>query len=224
MGIAVNALSIIAGTILGSLFKKTIKLNNLAIFGIGIIIISMVGFFENIFDVSEMGLKSNELLLVVFSLIIGSITGDLLKLDEKLNNIAGLFKGEVTGLIDASVFFGIGGMQICGAILLATSGDSSQLIIKSLIDFPFAVMYGMSYGKKTALAFIPVMAGQLIIVIISRICYNFFNPSVIHQICAIGYIILFFSGFNLVCDKKCSVSPANMMVSIFIVILFRLWR
>lgn len=224
MGIVLNALSIIIGTILGSLFKKTIKLNNLAIFGVGIIIISIVGFFENIFDVSDMALKSNELLIVVFSLIAGSVAGDFLKIETRLNNLAGLFKGEISGLVDASLFFGIGGLQICGSIMLATSNDSGQLIMKSLIDFPFALMYGMSYGKKTALAFIPVMAGQLIIVIISSVCYNFFSTPLIHQLCAIGYIILFFSGFNLVCEKKCSISSANMIVSIFIVLLLRLWR
>ena len=209
---------------LGSLFKKTIRLNNIAIFGVGIMIISIVGFFENIFDVSDMVLKSNEMLIVVFSIITGSVIGDYLKIESRLNNMAGLFKGKITGLIDASVFFGIGGLQICGSIMLATSGDSSQLIMKSLIDFPFALMYGMSYGKGTLFSFIPVMAGQLVIVLISTICYNFFNPSLIHQLCAIGYIILFFSGLNLVGEKKCSISPTNMIVSIFIVLLFRLWR
>ena len=46
----------------------------------------------------------------------------------------------------------------------------------------------------------------------------------LYQLCAIGYIILFFSGLNLVSENKCSISPANMIVSIFIVLLFRLWR
>ena len=111
MGIALNALSIIVGTILGSLFKKTIKLNNLAIFGVGIMIISIVGFFENIFDVSDMVLKSNELLIVVFSLITGSVIGECLKIDARLNNMAAMFKGGISGIVDASVFFGIGGSR-----------------------------------------------------------------------------------------------------------------
>lgn len=223
MGIAINALSIICGTILGSIFKKVIKFTNLTVFAISIMIISMVGFFENIFDVTEVALKSNELLVVIFSLIIGSIIGDALKLDSRLNNISGSFNMGVSGIVDASVFFSIGGMQICGSIILATAGDSSQLIMKSVIDFPFALMYGMSYGVKAALAAIPVMAGQIAIVVITMLCCTFFDETLVRQLCSIGYIILFFSGFNLVVENKYKISSINMIVGIFIVLIFRLW-
>lgn len=65
---------------MGSIFKKSIKSNNFSVMGISIMIISLVGFFENIFDVKEMALKNNELLVLIFSLIVGTMIGDAMQL------------------------------------------------------------------------------------------------------------------------------------------------
>lgn len=224
MGILVNALSISAGSFLGSKFKNRIVFKNFAILGISIMIISMVGFFENIFDVKGMILKSSDLTVVVFSLIIGTVIGDFLKVEDRINNLSGKFNKDFSSVIDASIFFGVGGMQICGPVLLAVEGDSSQLFLKSMIDFPFALMFGMSYGKKAAFSSIPVMLGQVVVVVLTFFSGKILDAGFIKQICAIGYVILFFSGFNLVCEKKNKVNNVNMMIGILIVIVYNVFR
>ena len=228
MGIIMNVLSIVTGSLFGNIFKEHIKFKNFTVFGIAIMIISIVGFFENIFDVNGMTLKSNDLLVVVFALIIGTILGDAIQLETKINNISSYLNDSFTAFIDATIFFGVGGMQICGPIMLATVGDNSQLIIKSLIDFPFALMFGISYGKKVLLSSIPVAVVQVIIVLLTILSKTFFDTTVIKQLCAMGYIILFFSGFNLICESKYKINNVNMIIGIFIILLYnvllKLWR
>ena len=228
MGIIMNVLSIVTGSLFGNIFKERIKFKNFTVFGIAIMIISIVGFFENIFDVNGMTLKSNDLLVVVFALIIGTILGDAIQLETKINNISSYLNDSFTAFIDATIFFGVGGMQICGPIMLATVGDNSQLIIKSLIDFPFALMFGISYGKKVLLSSIPVAVVQVIIVLLTILSKTFFDTTVIKQLCAMGYIILFFSGFNLICENKYKINNVNMIIGIFIILLYnvllKLWR
>lgn len=228
MGIVINTLSIIAGSFFGGIFKERIKFKNFAVLGIAIMIISMVGFFENIFDINGMTLKSNDLLVVVFALIIGTILGDSIQLETKISNISSLANDSFSGFIDATIFFGVGGMQICGPILLATVGDNSQLILKSIIDFPFALMFGISYGKKVSLSAVPVAIGQAIIVLLTILSKNIIDTMVIKQLCSMGYIILFFSGFNLICASKYKIKNVNMIVGIFIIlfynVIFKLWR
>ena len=51
MGIIINALSIIIGSLVGSVFKERIKFKNFTVFGIAIMMIGIVGFFENIFSI-----------------------------------------------------------------------------------------------------------------------------------------------------------------------------
>ena len=228
MGIIMNVLSIVTGSLFGNIFKERIKFKNFTVFGIAIMIISIVGFFENIFDVNGMILKSNDLLVVVFALIIGTILGDAIQLETKINNISSYLNDSFTAFIDATIFFGVGGMQICGPIMLATVGDNSQLIIKSLIDFPFALMFGISYGKKVLLSSIPVAVVQVIIVLLTILSKTFFDTTVIKQLCAMGYIILFFSGFNLICESKYKINNVNMIIGIFIILFYnvilKLWR
>lgn len=227
MGIIVNALSIASGAFLGDKFKERITFGNFTILGISIMIISMVGFFENIFDIKEMTLKSSELLVVVFSLIIGTVLGDIFQIETKINNLSGFAKKDFSKIIDATIFLGVGGLQICGSILLATAGDSSQLILKSIIDFPFALMFGMSYGKRAALSAVPVALCQFLVVILAVLSKSFLDTTVIKQLCAMGYIILFFSGFNLVCEKKHRINNVNMITGILIILLYnviiKLW-
>lgn len=220
MGIAVNALSIMIGALLGSILKERIKFKNFTLLSISIMIISLVGFFENIFDVNGLMLKSSDLLVVIFALIVGTMLGDLLQLEEKISNASSLANGGFSNVIDATIFFGVGGLQICGPILLATVGDNSQLILKSVIDFPFALMFGISYGKRVALSALPVAIVQVLIFLLSALSKNIFDAITIKQLCAMGYIILFFSGFNLICDRKQKINNVNMIVGIFIILIY----
>lgn len=227
MGILVNACSIAVGALLGNKFNRRIQFKNLNVLGIAIMIISIVGFIENIFDVQEMLLKSNDLLVVVFALMLGTILGDAVQLEAKLSHVSNLSRG-FSEVVDATIFFGVGGMQICGSIVLATVGDNSQLILKSIVDFPFALMFGMSYGRKVCLSAIPVALGQIFIVLLTVLAKDFLVTSMIKQICAMGYIILFFSGFNLICEKKYKINNMNMLIGIFMILLYhvilKLWR
>ena len=228
MGIITDALAILAGGFFGSKFKDRSIFTNYTISAIGIMLISLVGFFENVFMVSGEGIESSNFFLVIFSLILGNYIGEGLKIDEKLSSAANFGKMSYNAFVDATLFFGIGGLQISGPILLAVSGDSSQLILKSIIDFPFALMFGTTYGKITAASAVPVALMQIVIGLSAYLARGFFTPEIISQLCAMGYIVLFFSGFNLVCDNKFKVKNVNMIPGIFLVIIFNVflcvWR
>lgn len=228
MGIVINAVSIVTGSLLGSIFKERIKFKNFTVLSISIMIISMVGFIENIFDIEGMILKSNDLLVVVFALIVGTVLCDAMSLETKISKLSSYTKNGFSDIVDATIFFGVGGLQICGPVLLATVGDNSQLILKSLIDFPFALMFGISYGKRVSLSAIPVATGQMIIALLTVLSRTIFNTIIIKQLCAMGYIILFFSGFNLICEKKNKINNVNMIAGIFIILIYniilKLWR
>ena len=228
MGIIFDAFAIMAGGFLGSRFKDKSLFTNYTISAIGIMLISIVGFFENIFSVSGFGLESTNFLLVVFSLILGNYIGEGIKIDERLSRVANYSKMEYNAFVDATLFFGIGGLQISGPILMAVNCYSSQLILKSIIDFPFALMFGMTYGKISSLASLPVAAMQVLIAFSAYMAKSFFTDAIIGQLCAMGYIVLFFSGFNLICDSKFKVKNVNMIPGIFLIIIFNifafLWR
>ena len=115
------------------------------------------------------------------------------------------------------LFFGIGGLQISGPILYALTGDSFQLVLKGVIDFPFALMMGATYGKKISISAIVVVLGQLIIAAASYFFGAFISTNLLCQVCSIGDLILLFSGFNMLClpHSKIKNLPRERKVSSF---------
>ena len=220
MGIVINALAISVSSLTGSIFKSRISNNNLGILGISIIITSLVGFFENIYNVTEGTLESAGLMIVLFCLILGNILGEKLNIDGKLSHLVKCKSNSLNSVIDATLFFGVGGLQICGPILLAVNGDNSQLILKSIIDIPFAIIFGATYGKIVMLSALPVATMQIVIAMIAFFTNAFLSNDLISQLCSMGYIILFFSGFNLLVDSKHKINNVNMVPGIFMIILF----
>ena len=222
MGILIDMLAIFLGGLLGGIFKERVTIKNFFVLGISIMIISMVGFLENIFEFTGVKPESSNLIIVVFALITGSFLGDFLQLDGRLSNISKSEKLFCNAIIDATLFFGVGGLQISGPVMLAANNDNSQLMLKSLIDFPFALIFGAGYGKIVSMSSLPVAVMQVIIALLTYISGDFLSDAVVMQICAMGYIVLFFSGFNLICEKRNKINNVNMLPGIFIILLFHI--
>lgn len=221
MGIIADALAIVFGGLFGSKLQKRSS-ENYNILAISILIVSLVGFLENMYNVQGERINSENLLVVLFSFFIGSKIGEGLRIEEKLSNLSKTENKDLNAFIDASLFFGIGGLQISGPILLALTNNSSQLFTKSLIDFPFAIAFGATYGRKISLSALPVALVQILIAVTAYFLSDYFSTEMIEQLCAIGYIILFFSGFNIITNGKYKINNINMLPSIFLVVIFNL--
>ena len=222
MGILADAAAIIFGSLLGGVTKFKLSHASMKIFGIGVALMSIVGFAENAFVVRDGELCSRGIYVVVFSLFIGYIIGDALKPERWLSGISHGKSTASSGIIDATVFFGVGGLQISGPMLLALTGDSSQLYLKALIDLPFAVMYGAIYGKRTSLAALPVALVQVAIALLAALVGDFIGEEMISVVCSIGFIILFFSGLNMLTEGENKVNNTKMICSIPIAIIAEL--
>ena len=221
MGIIANAAVIIIGGIIGSVLKaRAARSSTAGIFGICVMLISLVGVIENLFTVSGGALVSRHLYEVVIILAIGAYIGERLSLDTRLSALSSSDKPYLNGFIDASVFFGVGGLQISGPILLAISGDSSQLFLKSAIDLPFAIMFASVYGVGVILSALPVAAIQVLIAVLAGSLAKYVSPDMVSQLSIVGYVILFFSGFNMICDGKHKIKNTNMVPAILLVIIY----
>lgn len=222
MGIITDALGIAVGGLFGGRLQKLMGKQNYSILAIAIMIVSLAGFIENIYHVQGQSVASENLLVVLFSFLIGSKIGEILRIEEKLSNLGKTSNKQANAFIDTVLFFGVGGLQISGPILLALNGDSSQLFIKTFVDFPFAVAFGATYGKIVSLSALPVAAIQILIGLTAWLFAGIFSASMTAQLCAMGYIILFFSGFNLITDGKYKINNINMLPGIFLVAVFNL--
>lgn len=219
MGILVNALSISISILIGSLCKNKLKFKINIYLAIAVIIISLLGFFENIFMIDGARLLSSNMLIVIFSLVIGSCLGDFLKIEDKINDFVKLKGNSENGFLDAVFLFGIGGLQISGPILMAINGDNSQLYLKAMVDFPLGLLIGANYGVIASLSSIPVAIIQIIIAVIAYFAGAFITQSLLMSLCSMGFIILFFTGYNMLTSSENKIKNTNMVPSVLLVII-----
>lgn len=220
MGILADALVIGGGGLLGSRLQHH-KTEHGTI-GIAVMIVSLVSFLENMYNVKGSMLSTDHLIVVLLAFLIGSKIGEVLRLEERMSTFGKTDNRTRNAFLDAALFFGIGGLQISGPLTLVLNHSNDQLFIKSMIDAPFALIFGSTYGKVTAIAALPVAALQILIAATAYMCSSLFDPALTAQICAMGYIILFFSGVNLMTDGKAKISNINMLPGILLILLFHI--
>lgn len=222
MGIIVDTLSIGIGGLIGSAWSKKIRFKSNHIFSIAIMLISLVGLFENILSISGDKIIGEHTIIVAITLMIGGTIGNTLRIEDKLSSLSQTKNAEINGFIDSVLFFSIGGLQISGPILYALTGDSFQLILKGIIDFPFALMLGATYGKKASMSAIVTMAVQILIAVAAFFAGDFISNDLLCQLCSVGYVILFFSGFNMLCTSEYKIKNINMLPSILLIIIYNI--
>ena len=220
MGFIVDACSIFLGGILGGIFQKKLNLKSNPAFAIAIMLISLVGLLENILSISDGKIVGEHTVVVSIALVLGYLIGDALKLEYRIYSLSKAQNISKNGFIDSVLFFGIGGLQISGPILYALTGDNFQLVLKGVIDFPFALMMGATYGKKISVSAIVVVLGQLIIAAVAYFFGAFISANLLCQLCSIGYLILFFSGFNMLCSPQSKIKNIHIIPGIFLIIIF----
>lgn len=220
MGFIVDACSIFLGGILGGIFQKKLNFKSNPALAIAIMLISLVGLLENILSISDGKIVGEHTVVVSIALVLGYLIGDVLKLEYRIYSLSKAQNISKNGFIDSVLFFGIGGLQISGPILYALTGDNFQLVLKGVIDFPFALMMGATYGKKISVSAIVVVLGQLVIAAVAYFFGAFISTNLLCQLCSIGYLILFFSGFNMLCSPESKIKNIHIIPGIFLIIIY----
>jgi len=237
MGTIANALAVIAGGLLGLAFKKglpkSVEENIPKFVGTGVVIIGLNGILTSMLSTNlETGrISSSGELVLVLSLAIGGIVGELLRIDDRINAggmaIERKFgaEGFAKGFVTASMLFCIGAMAIVGAIADGLSGDSSTLFVKSILDGITSVVFAATLGYGVLFSSVPILIYQGSISLCAGLLSGVLVGTLLDQICMVGYCIVLLIGTNMLGATKVKTSnllPAmlgpvlyNLIVSLF---------
>ena len=196
LGTIVNTSTIIAGSVLGSVFRQGIKENyKKALFdALGL---ATVALGANAV-VSNMP-QSRFPVLFILSLALGSIIGTLLDIDGRFQRLAGRFKGGSDlgqGLSTAILLFCIGTLSILGPIESALYGTNATL------DFVASMVLASAYGIGIALAGVVLFCWQGSIYLLAGWLAPFLTAELMTEISIIGGVFIMSSGFAILELKK----------------------
>lgn len=128
MGIIINALAIVFGGLFGNKLQKSNSTQNDTVLGIGIIIVSLVSFIENMYNVEGGKISSSSLILILFAFLIGNKIGESLHIEDWLSNLGKTSNNSFNAFIDTTLFFSVGGLQISGPIALAVKASDFSIM------------------------------------------------------------------------------------------------
>ncbi len=218
IGTIVNVGAVILGSIIGIILRKKLpeKLTTIAFQAIGLF---------TIFLGITMALKTEHYLILIFSLIMGSIVGQLLDIDAWLTRISDSLKKKwhskndkfSEGLVTAFLLFCMGSMTILGAIEEGLGGNPNLLLTKSLLDGFASIALAAALGIGVMLSVIPLLIYQGGLTLFARLFEQSVTMPIINELTAVGGIILTGLGISILEIKKLKV--INMLPSLVIVII-----
>lgn len=219
LGTIVNSLAIIAGALLGIVLKKGIKdeYKTTIMDGIGltVIIIGIMG-----------GIKSENIILVIASIVIGSLIGEIIGIENKLDQLGdklqksfgGRDSNFSKGFVTASLVYCVGAMAIVGSLESGIQGNHQTLFAKSILDGISAIIFSSTLGIGVAFSALPVFIYQGTITLLANSVKDLLTPEVINEMSAVGGILITAIGINILEIKKIKVG--NMLPGIFIPIIY----
>ena len=233
LGTAVNVLAVIIGALIGMLFKRGMKERFQQIMmqacGLATMFIGMSGAFEMIFSVEEGKLKSGSTMLIVISLIIGGLIGELINIERILDSVGERLKNAVKakgdnkfveGFVTASLVICVGAMAICGPLEEGLTGDSQTLFIKATLDFVIVIVFSSVYGIGAGFSALPLGLYQGLITVFAAFISPYLSDALITNLSGIGSVLIFAVGVNLIFPKKIRVG--NLLPTLLVPVAYEL--
>jgi uncharacterized protein len=200
-GTIFNTLTIVVGSVIGSIFKKGIKheYHNILMQAMGLVAI-VLGIEAVVHHLPS----SKYPVLFIVSLAIGGLIGQKLNLEVRFNNLVNKFSKSnlAEGLSTAILLFCIGSLSILGPIEAALKKDYTYLLANGILDGITSIVLASTFGIGIAIAGIVLFIWQGSIYLITTLLEGAINHSLLNELSIVGGILILASGLNILEIKK----------------------
>ncbi|MFA7203633.1 MAG: DUF554 domain-containing protein [Arcobacteraceae bacterium] len=220
IGTIINSIAIVVGCIIGIFLKGRFPQR------IGYILFQGIGLTTLMIGI-QMAVKGNNVLIIILSMVIGGIIGEIIDIEKRLdqtgNRIKKIFKKQegnekfTEGFIAASLLYCVGSMAVMGAIEEGINGNPDILLAKAALDGISSIIYTSSLGIGVIFSVIPVFLYQGVITKLANLAQNIINLEIINEMTAVGGILIIGLALGILEIKKIKV--ANLLPSLLIVIV-----
>ena len=221
LGTIVNTFAIIGGGLFGLLFRggipSTYQVTVIHAIGLAVLLIG-----------TRSALQSDDVLIVIISLAVGSVMGERLKIEDRLESIGQWLElkfskaggGFAKGFVTASLIYCVGSMAIVGSLESGLTGNHQTLYAKSVLDGITAIVFASSFGIGVLFSSASVFVYQGVITLTASMMKPFLVSSVVDQMSSVGGLLIMAIGLNLLDIKKLKVG--NMLPAILLPLAYHM--
>lgn len=218
LGTIANCLAIFAGAMLGIFFKRGLPekwqqtmMNSIAL------CLAVIGI--------KMALQTNNIIIVIFSLVLGSIMGEILDLEGAMNRLGkylgsklsgadtGAAKAIAEGFVNASILFCSGAMAILGSIQDGLTADHTTLFAKATLDGLISLILSANVGIGVALSALSVGIYQGFITAVAGFIGPLITNAMLIEITASGGVMIMAISSNML--RLTQIRIGNMLPGMF---------
>jgi uncharacterized membrane protein YqgA involved in biofilm formation len=241
LGTLINVGAVIVGSLVGLFFHARLpkRFTTVAFQGIGLFTL-FIGF--------TMAAKTRSLLVLVFSIVLGAISGELLDIDRLLNRFGGWLRTKLErkdihhkdtktqseeppdrsrfaeGLVTAFLLFCMGSMTVLGAIEEGLGGRPNLLAAKSVLDGFASLALAASLGIGVLFSVIPLLLYQGGLTLLAGSLHAVMSDVVVNEVSAAGGLILIGLGITILEIKQLKVLnmlPALVFAGVLAAVFLR---
>ena len=219
-GTFLNIATVILGGIIGLVFGARIpeKLKETVIAGMGLFVAAMG---------LQMFLKTENPLIVLGSLLIGTLLGEWMRIEDGLQNLGKYLEQRfskedddgsnkfVRGFLTSSLLFCVGPMTILGSIQNGLTGDYNLLAVKSVLDGFASLAFTSTLGIGVMFSTIIILVYQGGISLLASQLNSIVTPSMMNELTATGGVILLGLAFSSLLEIK-KIRVGNMLPGLLI--------
>lgn len=194
----INVAAIAIAGLLGLLLRKGIPaaMSRTMQDGLGLLIL-VIG--------AQYAMKADNLAVIGLSLAAGAVIGEWRQWEQRLELLGGrleklLRAGEnqfVKGFVSASLLFCVGAMGVIGALEDGLTGNYQVLLVKSILDGIFSIIFAASMGAGVVFSAVPVLIYQGAISLAAGIIKPFMTGIMLNNITALGGLLIAGLGLNV---------------------------
>ena len=220
LGTFYNALGVVFGGLLGLLIGQRLSEDFhetlLKVTGVAVFVLGIAGTLEKMLVVHGSHVESHGSMMLILSLVIGTVIGELLKIEEGFERLGTWLKEKTgnqgdTSFVDAfmttALTICIGAMAVVGAVQDGLTGDTSTLLAKAILDMVIVLVLTVSKGKGAIFAVVPLVIFQGAITLLAHL-----------NLSLVGSSLILCVGINLIWGKRIKV--ANLLPAVLIAIIW----
>lgn len=213
VGFLVNTGTVLAGSSMGLLAGAKLKEKYKRI------ILTSLGLVTILIGV-KMAVKTEHVLIVVGSLVIGGILGQWLEIEEKLEKVGESLKKRVgssrqdfvLGFITASLLFCVGPMTVIGSFEDGLYNQGELIYIKSVMDGFASMALSAALGAGVIFSALVVLVYQGALTLMARYFQTALNDAVVTEMSAAGGVMVLGIAINLLGLSKIKVG--NLLLAL----------
>lgn len=233
LGTIVNVVSVVAAAAIGAFVKGGIKQRYkdtmMGVLGIATMFIGVSGTLQEMFVFENGKLSAQGSMLLVMSLIIGAVVGELIDIEKRLEKLGEWLKNKVKAkndnrfvdaFVNSTLVICVGAMAIVGSLQDGLTGDHSTLFVKSALDFPIVLIFASTLGIGAIFSAVPLGLYQGAITLFAGLIAPYLSDTLISNLTLVGSALIFAIGVNLAFGKKFRVG--NFLPALIIPVIYEL--